>query len=332
MPNEKDVAVNQAIKEVEKQFGKGALIKLGERLNIKVDTVPTGSIMLDYATGIGGLPRGRIIEIFGPESQGKTTMALHAIAETQKKGGKAAFIDVEHSLDPRYAESIGVDVDELYVSQPDTAEMALDIIQTLVLSKGFTTIVLDSIAALVPKAELEGSIEKMQVALQARLMSKHLRKITGAASKSNTCLIFINQIREKVGIMWGNPEDTPGGKALKFYSSIRIDVRKRKQIKGTLDGMDIVTAILCQVKVVKNKLAPPFRFAQVQIDFGTGINREKDLIIAGIKAKFIKKNGAIYTIPKMNVKVKGENALIKYLKDNKSKSDVLRRNVIKKLA
>jgi len=309
--------IDTAINSIHKKYGKSSLWHMSDKPITKIDTFPSSSLSIDIALGIGGFPRGRIIEIFGPESGGKTTLALHALAEAQKYGS-AAMIDAEHALDPIYAESVGVDVDSLLISQPDTAEEALDIMLELTQSGACSCIVVDSVAALTPKAELEADMEKVTVALQARIMSKALRKLKGVANKTGTTIIFINQIREKVGIVWGNPNDTPGGRALKFYASIRIEVRKRKEIKDEKNA-EFVKAINSEVRIRKNKLAPPFRIAIVRILFGKGIDKVYDVYTNGILAKAIKKSGAIFTInPKIieDTKIKGEENTIAFLRDN----------------
>jgi recombination protein RecA len=310
--NEKDKALEAAMLQIEKQFGKGAIMKLGSddaRLNI--DCISTGSISLDIATGVGGIPRGRVVEIFGPESSGKTTIALHIIAEAQKKGGKAAFIDAEHALDPDYAAKLGVDTAELLVAQPDTGEQALEICEVLVRSGALDVVVIDSVAALVPKAEIQGDMGDSHVGLQARLMSQALRKLTGAINKSNTSAIFINQLREKVGVMFGSPEVTTGGRALKFYSSMRLDVRRVESIKVG----DSVIGNRTRVKIVKNKLAPPFKQAEFDIMYGTGISREGDVLDCAVEAKIVEKAGAWYSFNGERIGQGRENVK-NYLREN----------------
>lgn len=311
--DEKIKAVESARQQLEKQFGKGALMKLGEgKKNFTNDIIPSGSILLDAALGIGGYPRGRILEIYGPESSGKTTLALHAIAEAQKMGGIAAFIDAEHALDPVYARNLGVNTDELWVSQPDSGEQALEITESLVRSGGVDIIVVDSVAALTPQAEIEGDMGDSHMGLQARLMSQALRKLTGIISKSRTCLIFINQIRMKIGVMFGNPETTTGGNALKFYTSMRLEVRKIETIsKGTEDA----SGNRIRVKVVKNKMAPPFRKAEMEIEFGTGLSAEGSLIDAAVDADIIQKSGSWYAYGDEKIGQGRDNAK-KFLKDN----------------
>src|ERR671911_237655 len=286
---ERNKALDIAVGQIEKQFGKGSIMRLGQRGAIApVDAIPTGSISIDYALGIGGLPRGRVVEIYGPESSGKTTLALQVIAEAQKAGGMAAFVDAEHALDAQYAQKLGVDLENLLVSQPDNGEQALEIVEVLIRSSVVDVVVVDSVAALVPRAEIEGEMGEAQMGLQARLMSQALRKLTGSISKSKTVLIFINQLREKIGVMFGNPETTTGGRALKFYSSVRIDIRRIGAIK---DGENVVGG-RTRVKIVKNKLAPPFREAEFDVMYGEGVSREGDLIDIAVEHKIIEKSGA----------------------------------------
>ena len=309
---EKEKALAITLKQIEKQFGKGSIMKLGEdSAKLNIDSISTSSIGLDIALGIGGVPRGRVVEIFGPESSGKTTVALHIIAQAQKDGGTAAFIDAEHALDPTYAKALGVDIDELIVSQPDTGEQALEICEALVRSNAIDVVVVDSVAALVPKAEIEGEMGDSHVGLQARLMSQALRKLAGVINKSRTTTIFINQLREKVGVMFGNPETTPGGRALKFYSSIRLDVRRIETLK---QGQEMI-GNRTRVKVVKNKVAPPFKMAEFDIMYGEGISREGDLIDVGVSADIVKKSGAWYSYNEQRLGQGRENAKL-FLKDN----------------
>ncbi len=312
MNEEKLKALDAVLAQIEKQYGKGAIMKLGEEAgNTDIDVIPTGCLALDLALGIGGIPRGRMVEIYGPESSGKTTVALHCVAQAQKMGGIAAFIDAEHALDPVYAKHLGVNLDELYVSQPDTGEQALDIVDSLVRSSAVDVIVVDSVAALTPKAEIEGDMGDSHVGLQARLMSQALRKLTAIVNKSKTCVIFINQLREKVGVMFGNPEVTPGGKALKFYASIRIDVRKIDTLKDSEGAAGNRT----RAKVVKNKLAPPFRQAEFDIMYGEGVSQEGCIIDLGIQYDIIKKSGAWFSYNDTKV-ANGREKMRQFLKDN----------------
>ncbi len=309
---QKEKALELALGQIEKQFGKGAIMLMGDAASkIQVSTIPTGCIELDAALGVGGLPRGRIIEIYGPESSGKTTIALHAIAEAQKMGGMCVFIDAEHALDPVYAEKLGINMDKLYVSQPDNGEQALDIADALVRSGAIDVIVIDSVAALVPKAELEGDMGDSHVGLQARLMSQALRKLAGVVGKSHTCVIFINQLREKVGVMFGNPETTTGGKALKFFASVRMDVRRIDTLKQDNEAIGNRT----RIKIVKNKVAPPFRTAEFDIIYGEGISKEGSLLDMAARNKIINKTGAWYSYGDIRIGQGRENAR-NFLKDN----------------
>ena len=312
MNEEKLKALDAVLAQIEKAYGKGAIMKLGEDAgNTDIETIPTGCLALDLALGIGGIPRGRMIEIYGPESSGKTTVALHAVAQAQAAGGIAAFVDAEHALDPVYAKKLGVKLDELYVSQPDTGEQALDIVDSLVRSSAVDIIVVDSVAALTPKAEIEGDMGDSHVGLQARLMSQALRKLTAIVNKSKTCVVFINQLREKVGVMFGSPEVTPGGKALKFYASVRIDVRKTDILKDSEGAAGNRT----RAKVVKNKLAPPFRQAEFDIMYGEGISQEGCLIDLGVQYDVIKKSGAWFSYNDNKV-ANGREKMRQFLKDN----------------
>ncbi|BDG47977.1 MULTISPECIES: recombinase RecA [Parageobacillus] len=311
MNQDRQAALEQALKQIERQFGKGSIMRLGEQTDRKISTVSSGSLALDIALGVGGYPRGRIIEIYGPESSGKTTVALHAIAEVQKQGGQAAFIDAEHALDPVYAQKLGVNIDELLLSQPDTGEQALEIAEALVRSGAVDIIVIDSVAALVPKAEIEGEMGDAHVGLQARLMSQALRKLSGAINKSKAIAIFINQIREKVGVMFGNPETTPGGRALKFYASVRLEVRRAEQIK---QGNDMV-GNKTKIKVVKNKVAPPFKTADVDIMYGEGISREGEIIDMASELDIVQKSGSWYSYKDERLGQGRENAK-QFLKEN----------------
>ena len=323
MDDNKKKQLEQAILQIEKQFGKGSIMKLGENAaNMNVETVPTGSLSLDIALGLGGLPKGRIIEIYGPESSGKTTVALHCVAEVQKAGGIAGFIDAEHALDPAYAKNIGVDIDNLYISQPDCGEQALEITETMVRSGAVDIVIVDSVAALVPKAEIDGDMGDSHVGLQARLMSQALRKLTGVISKSNCVVIFINQLREKVGVMFGNPETTTGGRALKFYSSVRLDVRRVEALKQAGEVIGNHT----RVKVVKNKVAPPFKEAEFDIMFGQGISKEGDILDLASNVGIINKSGAWYAYEGDKIGQGRENAK-NYLKDNPAFRDMIEARV-----
>lgn len=323
MNAEKQKALEAALGQIEKQYGKGSVMKLGESgANMQVETVPTGSLSLDIALGLGGVPKGRIIEIYGPESSGKTTVALHMVAEVQKRGGIAGFIDAEHALDPVYAKNIGVDIDNLYISQPDNGEQALEITETMVRSGAVDIVIVDSVAALVPKAEIDGDMGDSHVGLQARLMSQALRKLTAAISKSNCIVIFINQLREKVGVMFGNPETTTGGRALKFYSSIRMDVRRVETLK---QGGEMV-GNRTRIKVVKNKIAPPFKQAEFDIMFGEGISQEGDILDLAVSLNIINKSGAWFAYNGAKIGQGRENAKI-YLKEHPDVRDEVERKV-----
>ena len=319
--SDRKAALDMALKQIEKQFGKGSVMKLGEKTDREILTTSSGSIALDVALGVGGYPRGRIIEIYGPESSGKTTVALHAIAESQAAGGQAAFIDAEHALDPVYAQNLGVNIDELLLSQPDTGEQALEICEALVRSGAVDIVVIDSVAALVPKAEIEGEMGDSHIGLQARLMSQALRKLSGAINKSKTTAIFINQIREKVGVMFGNPEVTPGGRALKFYASVRLEVRRAEAIKSGNEFMGNKT----KIKVVKNKVAPPFRTAEVDVMYGQGISREGEIVDLGAEMDIINKSGSWYSYNEDRIGQGRENAK-QYLKDHPdTKNEILQK-------
>src|SRR5881296_1988252 len=324
--NERARAIDAALAQIDKQFGKGSIMRLGSREKIDVPAIPTGSLSLDAALGVGGLPRGRVVEIFGPESSGKTTLALHVIAEAQRRGGMAAFVDAEHALDAAYAGKLGVDIDNLLVSQPDSGEQALEIAEVLIRSGAVDVLVVDSVAALVPRSELEGEMGDAQMGLQARLMSQALRKLTAIVSKSKTCLIFINQLREKIGVMFGNPETTTGGRALKFYASMRVDIRRIQAIK---EG-DKVVGSRTRAKVVKNKVAAPFREAEFDIVYGEGISREGDLIDLGVEKGVLEKSGTWISFGGERMGQGRENARI-FLKENKDIRDKLENALRKKL-
>lgn len=331
MPKQEDdskaKAIQAALLQIERQFGKGAAMKLGEKGAIPVESIPTGSIGLDVALGIGGVPRGRITEIFGPESSGKTTLALHIIAEAQKKKGYAAFVDAEHAMDANYAKELGVNIEELIISQPDYGEQALEITEQLIRSGAIDVIVIDSVAALVPRAELQGEMGDAQIGLQARLMSQALRKLAGIVSKSNTSVVFINQVREKIGVMYGNPEVTTGGRALKFYSTIRIEIRKLASIK---EGESVIGSHT-KVKVVKNKLAPPFKEAEFDIDYGKGISKVGELIDLGVNFKIVEKSGSWFTYKETRLGQGRENAKF-FLKQNPDIADKIEKEIRPKLA
>ena len=322
----KEEALEEALKLIKKQYGQGAIMKLGDRVSVKVDTISSGSLVLDSALGIGGYPKGRVIEIYGPESSGKTTVALHAIASVQKKGGRAAFIDAEHAIDPEYAKRLGVNVDDLILSQPDSGEQAMEIVEILVKSQSVDLVVVDSVAALVPQAELDGEMSDAQVGAQARLMSKALRKITALLNKSECSIIFINQLREKVGIMFGNPETTPGGRALKFYSTIRLDVRKGEAIKN---GSDIIGNVV-NIKVVKNKVAAPFKTASVDLVYGLGVNHEGEVLDLAANNEIVKKSGSWYDYNGERIG-QGREAAKKYLLENQKMLEEIETKVREKL-
>jgi recombination protein RecA len=315
---DKQKAIEGAVAQIERQFGKGSIMRLGQQDGLSIATIPSGSLAIDHATGVGGFPRGRVVEVFGPESSGKTTLALSVLAQAQKMGGTAAFIDAEHALDPEYATKLGVDIDEMLVSQPDNGEQALEIAEMLVRSNSIDIVVVDSVAALVPRAELEGEMGDSHVGLQARLMSQALRKLTAIVAKSHTCLVFINQIREKIGVMFGSPETTTGGRALKFYTSMRIDIRRIASLK---DG-DAVVGSRAKIKVVKNKCAAPFRIAEFDIDYGEGISRPGELIDMGVEHKMVAKSGAWYSYGEVRLGQGRENAK-QFLRENPDLADEL---------
>ena len=310
--------LDETLKQIQKLFGKGAVMRLGERESVDVDAISSGSLLIDEALGVGGYPKGRIIEIFGPESSGKTTLALHAIAECQKNGGRAAFIDAEHAIDPVYAKNLGVDINELILSQPDNGEQALEIVEMLANSGGVNLIIVDSVAALVPQAELDGEMADSSVGLQARLMSKAMRKIAGILNKKECAVIFINQLREKVGVMYGNPETTSGGRALKFYASIRIDIRRTEAIK---QGADII-GNTCRVKIVKNKVSPPFKQCEIDIIYGQGISKEGEILDRSVELGFIKKSGSWFEYNGNKI-AQGRDAAKLYLKENEDVANEL---------
>ena len=310
--------LDEVLKQIQKTYGKGAVMKLGERPNVDVDVIPTGSLLLDEALGVGGYPRGRIIEIFGPESSGKTTLALHAIAECQKLGGTAAFIDAEHAIDPEYAKKLGVNIDELILSQPDSGEQALEITEMLASSGGIDLLIVDSVAALVPQAELDGEMGDSSVGLQARLMSKAMRKLAGTLNKHDCTIIFINQLREKVGVMYGNPETTSGGRALKFYASIRLDIRRTEAIKSGSE----VTGNTCRIKVVKNKVSPPFKQCEIDIIYGQGISKESEILDRAVEKGIIKKSGAWFEYNGSKI-AQGRDAAKEYIHANEDVKEEL---------
>ena len=322
--NEKEL--DEVLKQIQKTFGKGAVMKLGERPAVEVSVIPTGSLLLDEALGVGGYPKGRIIEIFGPESSGKTTLALHAIAECQKQGGRAAFIDAEHAIDPNYAKKLGVNVDELILSQPDSGEQALEIAEMLANSGAIDLVIVDSVAALVPQAELDGEMGDNSVGMQARLMSKAMRKLAGILNKKECAIIFINQLREKVGVMYGNPETTSGGRALKFYASIRLDIRRTEAIKVGSD----VTGNTCRIKVVKNKVSPPFKQCEIDIIYGEGISKESEILDRAVELGIIKKSGSWFEYEGSKI-AQGRDNAVKYLENNPAISDEIENKIREKL-
>ncbi len=324
MSVEKQKALEMALTQIEKQFGKGSVMKLGDAAGVPVSVIPTGCLELDVALGVGGVPRGRIIEVYGPESSGKTTVALHMVAEAQKLGGAAAFVDAEHALDPAYAKRLGVDIDNLYVAQPDTGEQALDITEALVRSGAIDIIIIDSVAALVPKAEIDGEMGQSHVGLQARLMSQALRKLAGIVNKSNTVCVFINQLREKVGVMFGSPETTPGGRALKFYASVRLDVRRTETIKSG----DEMIGNRTRIKVAKNKVAPPFKNAEFEIYYGEGISAESSVLNLGVAIGVIKKSGSWFSYNDMRIGQGKDNVRL-FLKDNREVFEEIKAAILK---
>ncbi len=324
--NKKDALLEEALKQIEKQYGKGSIMRLGDRANVEVDALSSGSLSIDFALGIGGYPKGRIIEIYGPESSGKTTLALHAIAEVQKKGGKAAFIDAENAIDPMYAKALGVQIDDLILSQPDSGEQALEITELLIRSGAIDLLVVDSVAALVPQVELDGEMSDSNIGLQARLMSKAMRKLSGVMNRSACTVIFINQLREKVGVMFGNPETTSGGKALKFYASIRIDVRKGEAIKN---GTDIIGNKV-NVKIVKNKVAPPFKVAAIEMMYGEGISRMGELVDLGVQYEIVQKSGAWFSYKGEKIG-QGKEAVKGFLSANPILAEEITHEVKKKM-
>ncbi len=325
--DERQKALKLAIDKIEKDFGKGSIMKLGDKPSVSVETIPTGSLALDIALGVGGIPRGRIIEIYGPESSGKTTLAQHIVAECQKKGGIAAFVDAEHALDPEYARNLGVNIDELLISQPDTGEQALDITEELVRSGAVDVIVVDSVAALVPKAEIEGSMEDQQMGLQARLMSKALRKLTGIIGKTNTTVIFINQLRQKIGVMYGNPETTTGGNALKYYASVRMEIKRVEGLKG--DGEEVGNHV--RVRILKNKVAPPFRTAEFDIMFGKGICKIGNILDVAVNFDIVKKSGSWFSYGEEKLG-QGRDKAKEYLAENPAMLAEIEKLIREKLA